>query len=78
MRGEQFPDPGKRTGAPAPESKKKHDNAQAERQPLYETRELRDRAPSGEERRTITNTDEQNNITNSSNDPFDEKEREGD
>jgi hypothetical protein len=53
----------------------------AESRDVPDTENLQDTddAPSGENRRTVTNTEEQNKITNSDNsDSINEKEREGD
>ena len=73
---DRLPDPGKRKGPPVPESKRKRENG-AEREPSFDTGTLSEDHPSGEERRVVTNTDEQHHITNVENDSMGEKEREG-
>lgn len=79
------PDPDHKPGLPGPGKSKNSRSVLAEENkkdrlkvPQEETR-AEENDPSGEYRRTVTNTDEQEKITNAQNSdtPFDEREREG-
>lgn len=76
LSNDRLPDPRKRKGPPVPENKRKTENG-IERVPSGDTSTFSDTHPSGEERRVITNTDEQNQVTNAEHDAMNETEREG-
>jgi len=72
---ERWPGPRKRKSSPVPERSRPEEKTD-ERQPAVDG-ELADMHPSGEGRRPVTNTEEQNQITNAVPDAFDDTEREG-
>jgi hypothetical protein len=77
------PDPDKKNGSPDPGKKKYNRPDYSETTNIRTASEKRiadnenDDEPSGEFRRSVTNTDEQDKITNIESDPLNEKEKEG-